>query len=90
MIEGGMLTSEEGIVKVKLKVINRKGDMLTPMLNLRNNLTLEDTELETIMDEEGYITLDITELESSTYSLYITFIDDYDDLKLQVLYMFKN
>lgn len=90
MIEGGMLTSEEGIIKVKLKVINRKGDMLTPMLNLRNNLTLEDTELETIMDEEGYITLDITELESSTYSLYITFIDDYDDLKLQVLYMFKN
>lgn len=51
-----MLTSKEGIVKVKLKVINRKGDMLTPMLNLRNNLTLEETELETIMDDEGYNT----------------------------------
>lgn len=89
-IEGGMLTPQDGVLKFKLDVINRKGESISPILSIRNNKTLEDTQVETIIDEEGFITIDTTSLKSSIYSLYIEFLDDFDDLKLQVLYMFKN
>lgn len=89
-IEGGMLIPQDGVIKFKFDVINRKGEALSPILGIRNNKTLEDTQVETIIDEDGFITIDTTSLESSVYSLYVTCFDDFDDLKLQVLYMFNN
>lgn len=90
IIEGGMLTPQDGVLKFKFNVINRKGEALSPILSIRNNRTVEDTQVETIIDEDGFITIDTTSLESSVYSLYVVFSDDFDDLKLQVLYMFNN
>ena len=70
-------------------MINRKGENLLPILSLRNNRTFEETTLETMIDENGFITIDVNTLDSGVYTLYVGFIDHFDDLQLQVLYMFE-
>ena len=89
IIEGGMLTPQDGKIQFKFDVINRKGENLLPILSLRNNRTFEETTLETMIDENGFITIDVNTLESGVYTLYVGFIDHFDDLQLQVLYMFE-
>ena len=89
IIEGGMLTPQDGKIQFKFDVINRKGENLLPILSLRNNRTFEETTLETMIDENGFITIDVNTLDSGVYTLYVGFIDHFDDLQLQVLYMFE-
>ena len=84
-----MLTPQDGKIQFKFGVINRKGENLLPILSLRNNRTFEETTLETMIDENGFITIDVNTLESGVYTLYVGFIDHFDDLQLQVLYMFE-
>ena len=43
-----------------------------------------------MIDEEGYITVDTTKLASSTYTLYAHYVDEGEELKVQVIYMFQN
>ena len=88
-IEGGMLNPQNGIIKLKSSAINRGEEALTPVLSLRNNLTFEEKTLDFSVDEDGYITLDVTTLESGTYSLYISYVDEMDNFMIQTLYMLK-
>ena len=90
LIEGGMLETQDGIIKFKLELTNRNGERLTPELSLRNNLTFKDSVVETMIDEDGYITVDTTKLASSTYTLYAHYVDEGEELKVQVIYMFQN
>lgn len=43
-----------------------------------------------MIDEDEYITVDITKLASSTYTLYAHHVAEREELKVQVIYMFQN
>ena len=43
-----------------------------------------------MIDEDGDITVDTTKLAWSTYTLYAHYVDEGEELKVQVIYMFQN
>ncbi|WP_256644707.1 hypothetical protein [Turicibacter bilis] len=43
-----------------------------------------------MIDEDGDITVDTTKLSWSTYTLYAHHVDEGEELKVQVIYMFQN
>ena len=43
-----------------------------------------------MIDEDGDITVDTTKLAWCTYTLYAHHVDEGEELKVQVIYMFQN
>ena len=92
IITEGMLYAKNNIVSLDYKVLNRNGERLKPIeIIIRSNKTFEvvDLTLEELIDENGLISFDISNLDKAVYSVYLVYEDKEDNFLSQSLYMFN-
>ena len=92
IITEGMLYAKNNIVSLDYKVLNRNGERLKPReIIIRSNKTFEvvNLTLEELIDENGVISFDISNLDKAVYSVYLVYEDKEDNFLSQSLYMFN-
>ena len=91
IITEGMLYAKDNTITLDYRVLNRNGERLKPReIIIRSNKTFEvvDLTLEELVDENGVIFFDVSNLDKAVYSMYIVYEDKVDNFLSQSLYMF--
>ncbi|MDB2109906.1 hypothetical protein PMW03_07070 [Clostridium paraputrificum] len=91
IITEGMLYAKDNTITLYYRVLNRNGERLKPReIIIRSNKTFEvvDLTLEELVDENGVIFFDVSNLDKAVYSMYIIYEDKADNFLSQSLYMF--
>lgn len=91
IITEGMLYAKDNTITLDYRVLNRNGERLKPReIIIRSNKTFEvvDLTLEELVDENGVIFFDVSNLDKAVYSMYIVYADKVDNFLSQSLYMF--
>ena len=91
IITEGMLYAKDNTITLYYRVLNRNGERLKPReIIIRSNETFEvvDLTLEELVDENGVIFFDVSNLDKAVYSMYIIYEDKADNFLSQSLYMF--
>lgn len=91
IITEGMLYAKDNTITLYYRVLNRNGERLKPReIIIRSNKTFAvvDLTLEELVDENGVIFFDVSNLDKAVYSMYIIYEDKADNFLSQSLYMF--
>lgn len=91
IITEGMLYAKDNTITLYYRVLNRNGKRLKPReIIIRSNKTFAvvDLTLEELVDENGVIFFDVSNLDKAVYSMYIIYEDKADNFLSQSLYMF--
>ena len=91
IITEGMLYAEDNRITLDYKVLNKNGDKLKVKdIVIKKNTSDEATNLslDELIDENGVISFDISELDKGLYSIYLIYEDEKDNFLTQSLYMF--
>ena len=91
IITEGMLYAKDNTITLYYRVLNRNGERLKPReIIIRSNKTFAvvDLTLEELVDENGVIFFDVSNLDKAVYSMYILYEDKADNFLSQSLYMF--